>query len=77
MFHEYVYIPESDGFQASACAVFTDDEGYFITVETDPHEGSAMFTLPVAVRVHEMLGRAIQAARMHGLRSDRDRTPAQ
>lgn len=63
VFHEHVYIPKSEDFTASSCTVKTDTTGEFVIVETDPFEGSAMFTLPVAERVHEILGRAIIAAK--------------
>lgn len=41
------------------------DLGYFITIETDPHEGMAMVTLPVAKRVLVALAEAIDAAEKH------------
>lgn len=54
---------EAEGvFIASSVSVSVDYDGYFVTIETDPHEGSAMFTLPAAREVLASLTRAIAAA---------------
>lgn len=49
-------------FIASSPWVYADDKGYFITVETDSHEGSAQMTLPAAKKVYAALGQAIAFA---------------
>lgn len=62
LYDETIVEPESEGFIASHCSVWVDEKANFFHVETDPYEGSAQFTLPVAIKVHEALGRAILAA---------------
>lgn len=63
LFYENIVTPEDKEFIRSHCEVYSDKEGYFITVETDNYEGCAMMTLPCAVKVHRALGKAIRAAR--------------
>jgi hypothetical protein len=63
--HEEIYTPETNDFTSSRCEVYADHDGYFITVETDSYEGSAMMTLPCAVKVRAALGRAIRVAKRH------------
>lgn len=62
LFHGIINTPQSEGFIDSHCEVYVDDDAYFVYVETDPHEGCAMMTLPCAVEAHAVLGRAIQVA---------------
>lgn len=62
IFHELIVTPEDDEFIQSQCEVYVDSNAYFVTVETDSFEGSAMMTLPCAIKVHAALGRAIEAA---------------
>lgn len=62
-FTETVSLPESEHWIASRCDVSTDGNGSFITIETDSYEGSAMITLPCAIKVRAALGRAIKAAK--------------
>jgi hypothetical protein len=62
-FVETVATPETKDWIASRCDVSTDGTGYFIIIETDSYEGSAMITLPCAVKARAALGRAIKAAK--------------
>jgi hypothetical protein len=74
-FVESVSVPESEHWIASRCDVFTDGDGSFITIETDSYEGSAMMTLPCAVKVRAALGRAIKVAKQeHAARTNRRRS---
>lgn len=66
-FVESISTPESEHWIASRCDVFTDGDGSFVTIETDSYEGSAMMTLPCAIRVRAALGRAIKAAKKEHL----------
>lgn len=61
-YYEDIIQPETEEFQSGRCKVYADDRGRFITVETDSYEGCALMTLPLAVKVHKALGRAIKAA---------------
>lgn len=62
--------PQDDEWISSYARVYTDEKGYFVTVETCPYEGCAMFTLPVAKQVYAALGMAIEyAEKMRRLQS--------
>ena len=65
LFAEHHVCDGDKDFIDSFASVIVSSDGYFITVETDPYEGSAMFTLPVAIKVHESLGRAIELAKKY------------
>jgi hypothetical protein len=58
-FEEDVSVP---GVLGSWVSVEVEPDGYFITVETDPYEGSAQMALPVAERLLEVLTKAIAVA---------------
>lgn len=66
-FSESITTPESEHWIASHCDVFTQGDGSFVTIETDSYEGSAIMTLPCAVKVRAALGRAIKAAKQEHL----------
>lgn len=71
LFDGHCVDPGGDDFIPSSATVSVDREGYFITVETCPYEGSAMFTLPVARKVLAALTEAIHRA--DEIRAQRDR----
>ncbi len=60
IYYERIVVPESEEFIGNAAEVYSDAEGYFITIDGD--ESLVMLTLPCAIRVHEALGRVIAAA---------------
>lgn len=62
LFAESCCTDEDGEFIASHVWVYAETNGYYITVETDPYEGSAMMSLPAARKVHAALGRAIEFA---------------
>jgi hypothetical protein len=55
--------PESEYKKIDQCDVLADHDGWFITAMTDPHEGQAFMPLPLAEKVYEAFGRALEAAR--------------
>lgn len=67
-FKELVICEESDEFIGSHIDVESDDDGYFIRLITDPHDGCAQITLPAAKALIPVLQRAIAAAEKARLR---------
>jgi len=71
-FSEYCYTPENRDYISSGCTVESDDEGYFVRIVTDAHEGSAQMTLPTAKQVHAALGRLLRHVRDNRSRVNRE-----
>ena len=62
-YSEYILTKETREFHAQGAEVSVDADGYFVNVEQCSIDSGVMMTLPLAVKVHRALGRAIRAAR--------------